>query len=361
MPKLSIIVPVYNTSKYLKKCLDSVLNQSFKDFELICVDDGSTDNSFAILQEYSNYAKILQKPNGGLSSARNYALDRATGDYVLFVDSDDYLLPNSLERLMQRTIYADTVIGYPVIAYEGDRRTEEFDKRYFSPNLEGKVQVTEDILKSVPVVAWAKVFNRKRIEDNGIRFPDGLLYEDTYFFWAYFLSEKSVYFEPEPVYCYVRRPNSIMSKSGAQQEGYSINRVFIFDRILSFYDRMNSIRTHDRILSYLGEELYWGAFYDAPDFEKPRVIWEMAKVLRFYDFDTSGSKLLDAIKSGNIQISVPLSNTESLPKRHWIVSALSPYFPHGTKRREVASFIYQLLRKFYYSTKACKFLEKKKF
>lgn len=94
MPKISIIVPVYNVEKYLRKCIDSILNQTFKDFELILIDDGSTDESGKICDEYNlkdNRIKVIHKENGGLSSARNAGLDIAQGEYIGFVDSDDWI------------------------------------------------------------------------------------------------------------------------------------------------------------------------------------------------------------------------------------------------------------------------------
>ena len=96
---ISVIVPVFNVEKYLSNCLESILNQSVRDLEIICVDDGSTDGSLNILHDFAkkdSRIKALTKPNGGLSSSRNFGLDHANGDYVCFVDSDDELFPNSI-------------------------------------------------------------------------------------------------------------------------------------------------------------------------------------------------------------------------------------------------------------------------
>ena len=102
MSKVSIIIPVYNVEKYLKKCLDSVINQTYKDIEIICVNDGSKDGSENILKEYAtkdSRIKIIEKKNGGLSSARNAGLDVASGEYCYFVDSDDWIELNTIEKL----------------------------------------------------------------------------------------------------------------------------------------------------------------------------------------------------------------------------------------------------------------------
>ena len=102
MAKISIIVPVYNVSKYLKRSLDSLINQTLKDLEIIIVNDGSTDNSLDICQEYAsldNRIKVISKENGGLSSARNYGLRYVTSDYVAFIDSDDYVALDMFETM----------------------------------------------------------------------------------------------------------------------------------------------------------------------------------------------------------------------------------------------------------------------
>ena len=101
--KFSIIVPVYNVEKYLEKCLESILNQTFKDFEAIIVNDGSTDNSQEIIDKYVNkdqkIFKSFKKENGGLSDARNFGIERAKGEYIVFLDSDDYIDENLLNTL----------------------------------------------------------------------------------------------------------------------------------------------------------------------------------------------------------------------------------------------------------------------
>ena len=102
--KVSVIVPVYNTEKYLRKCLDSLVNQDFSDYEIVIVNDGSTDSSESIINEYVSkydFIKSFAKANGGLSSARNYGIDKASGNYLAFVDSDDYVESNYLKELYE--------------------------------------------------------------------------------------------------------------------------------------------------------------------------------------------------------------------------------------------------------------------
>ena len=115
MPKISVIIPVYNVEKYLSQCLDSILNQTFKDFECICVNDGSTDKSLAILQEYVNKddrIKIINQENKGLSGARNSALKIVNGKYITFIDSDDFVTIDYLEKLINIAEKEDSDIVY---------------------------------------------------------------------------------------------------------------------------------------------------------------------------------------------------------------------------------------------------------
>lgn len=115
-PKFSIIIPIYNVEDYLSKCLDSVIEQTLMDIEIICVNDGSKDKSLNILQQYSNNdnrIRIISKENGGLSSARNAGLKVAKGDYICFLDSDDYAEPNLCERLYTEILeYKPDIIAF---------------------------------------------------------------------------------------------------------------------------------------------------------------------------------------------------------------------------------------------------------
>ena len=129
--KFSIIVPVYNVEKYLKKCLDSIIDQTYKNYEVIVVNDGSPDNSQAIIEEYKknypNKIKAYNKQNGGLSDARNFGLQYTTGDYVIFVDSDDYVKNDMLEVLNNNIKENEDVIGYPLLDFAQQRMHCCFD------------------------------------------------------------------------------------------------------------------------------------------------------------------------------------------------------------------------------------------
>ena len=171
--KVSVIVPVYNTEIYLRKCLESLVHQTLHDFEVIIVNDGSTDSSSTIIAEYMQkypYIKAFNKQNGGMSSARNVGLDYATGEYIAFVDSDDYVEMTFLERMYEKIkeTESDVVIcGYYAIT-EKDR---ELIKCHMNLSPDQKVE----FLLSPPMV-WNKMF-KKEIFDK-LRFKQDIFYED---------------------------------------------------------------------------------------------------------------------------------------------------------------------------------------
>lgn len=215
--KFSIIIPVYNVESYLCKCLDSVLNQTFPDWEAVCVNDGSTDKSAAILEEYAARDprfKISIQPNGGLSSARNTGLIAAKGEYILFLDSDDWLESNALDVLAQR------MNGEDLLCFSGRRYFESEDTYHPSDELperhysSGMDYYNDNALQSRDfafVCVVLRAYRRAFVEENELRFKDGIYHEDNLFtpiacFFAHKVAVINVC-----LYNYRVRGNSIMT------------------------------------------------------------------------------------------------------------------------------------------------------
>lgn len=182
MAKISVIIPVYNVEKYLRECLDSVVNQTLKDIEIICVNDGSTDNSLEILKEYEKQdsrIKIIDKKNEGAGAARNLGLKSATGDYVIFFDSDDYMDITALEKLYQNITdtNADISICKSYEFYDGDeeKQVTEYaiknnlldNKTVFSPQ-----EVSKYIFQFCVGWPWDKLYRREFVQKNGLTFQN---------------------------------------------------------------------------------------------------------------------------------------------------------------------------------------------
>lgn len=215
---VSIIVPVFNSENTLRRCLDSILSQTFKNYEIICVNDGSTDRSLAILSEYSKKnpcLTVVSKENGGLSSARNAGLRIATGKFIGFVDSDDYINPVMFEQLITESELSGSCLigcGTEVIyqAWESSRKT---DDKYFSVKLGRNVLVTPGVFSKMDVHVWNKLFRSDLIKQFQIKFPEGLNYEDAPFVINYLCVCKSISFFKSKLYYYVRSEGSIMGET----------------------------------------------------------------------------------------------------------------------------------------------------
>ena len=227
MPKVSIIVPVYNVEQYLEKCFNSLINQTLKDIEIIIVNDGSTDHSKDIidkyLEKYPNVIKYLYKENGGLSSARNYGMPYAKGEYIAFLDSDDYVEPNMYEEMYK------TAKQYNSDMVECDFIWEYPNKKRYDNGIiyNGK----EEAIEKARVVAWNKLIKREIIEKTKIEFPFGLRYEDVEFFYKLVPHLNKISFAKKYFIHYVQRSNSIISTQNSKTKD-----IFkVFENVIEYY------------------------------------------------------------------------------------------------------------------------------
>ena len=212
MERVSVIVPVYKVEQYLDKCIKSVLEQTYQDIELILVDDGSPDNCGNICDDYArrdSRVRVIHKENGGLSSARNAGLEIASGAYIMFVDSDDYIALDMVEKLYQRMQQDDS----DMVVCGGQRVDEKGNllcSGEGSHTKNGTYTADEfyPLLFLCFVEAWGKLYKRTAFED--IRFPVGKLHEDV--FVTYKTVEKCAKISvlTEKLYYYLQRDNSIM-------------------------------------------------------------------------------------------------------------------------------------------------------
>ena len=222
--KISIVLPVYNVANYLRKCLDSLVNQTFKDFEVICVNDGSTDLSLGILEGYSltdSRFKIITQENQGLSGARNTGIQHVQGDYILFVDSDDWLEETALEQLYEHVEGFNSDITMFKFKYYNEN-SSEFSEGPFT-NLEvidpsfytGNFYYMDvlDIIFKISHAPFNKLYRTSFLKDLDAQFMHGSYYEDLEFFYKVFLKAKKVSVLPEYLYFYRIRDKSI-STSG---------------------------------------------------------------------------------------------------------------------------------------------------
>lgn len=225
MPKVSIVIPVYNVEKYLRECLDSVVNQTLRDIEIICINDGSTDNSLQILAEYESVEtrlKVISQENGGQSKARNVGLEVAAGEYIYFLDSDDYIKTNALEILYTIATTNNLEILYfdSEVIYENDILKNEFPeystaynrKKEYTGVFDGKNLFCKLIMDNAYAVSPCLQFaKREYLEEKHIRFFEGIIYEDNLYTFKSILQAERVAHSKDKLYVRRIRSDSTMT------------------------------------------------------------------------------------------------------------------------------------------------------
>ncbi len=218
---ISIIVPVYNVEKYLLRCLDSICNQTYNNLEIILVDDGSTDSSGNICDEYAlvdSRIIVIHKNNGGLSSARNVAIDIAIGEYIMFVDSDDYISKDCVEYLLNiiKNNHVEIAIGNYTSTFENDvfKKGKVSDEKIIRYDGKQLIPYLSFGNNTQLVTAWAKLYRRGLFSE--IRYPNGFLHEDEGTTYKLYFNSNAIIVSNKIVYAYYRNPNSIMGKPKIQ-------------------------------------------------------------------------------------------------------------------------------------------------
>ena len=285
-PLISVIVPVYNTEKYLRKCLDSICSQTYRNLEILCMNDGSTDGSAAILEEYAAgdaRIKVFTQPNEGLSAARNTGLNHATGEWVTGVDSDDYLEPDAYGYTLTAATEDIDIVCFGTNIVWDDVVPDAAYERSFQQPTTGNHTPNPELIAKTHVVFWNKLWRRSFVEQLHCRFPLGLWYEDFFFWRALAPFARCIAYLPEKKINYVRQPNSIMSSSGTVNNK-TLDHIRIIDYLLEYYK--------DHPLPYPGGNLdafifsYQCALGDVPPILHPRLAEGYLEVARKYGMTT---------------------------------------------------------------------------
>lgn len=228
---VSVIIPIYKVEQYLRRCIDSIVNQTYTNLEIILVDDGSPDNCSQICDEYAAKDKriiVIHKENGGLSDARNAGLEICKGEYVSFVDSDDWIANSFVEQLVNAVILHDADISVTNFIYEPrssvakakpDSNIEILDSQQSVKKLWSNDYVTF-------VTAWGKIYKASLF--TSIRFPKGKIHEDEYTTYKLLYQSKKTVFLNQPLYFYFQRKDSITAKA-------SSNSLKILDAMIERY------------------------------------------------------------------------------------------------------------------------------
>ena len=253
MYKVSIVVPVYNVEKYLNRCLNSLVNQDYKNIEIIIVNDGSPDNSQMIIdkyeKEYSNVIKAFKKKNEGLSEARNFGLKKATGDYIAFIDSDDYVETNMISEMIKCASKNNSDI---VVCDIFDEYENEGIVKIYKNVFTGDSSIFEEhkILLN-RFSAWNKLFKVSLFSDKKLKFEKGKIYEDLRLILKLYLKTNTISFIKKPLYHYVIRDGSIMTSSGLKK---NLDIVSAFDDVIEYYKQEDKYEMFKNELEFLAIE-----------------------------------------------------------------------------------------------------------
>jgi len=248
-PKVSVIVPVYNTEKYLRTCIESLVTQTLEDVEIVIINDGSKDSSETIIKEYiekypDKFVYRSQK-NSGQAVARNQALDLCNGEYIGFLDSDDFVKEDMFERMYRKAVEtsADYVAcGYTDLTYENEKEVEL--QHYVASKV---AYQTKDMFMGALVSPFLHLYRREIIEKSKVKFPEGVIYEDTAFYLNLIPYIKTLAVIEEPLAYRVRHSNSTMTTFKAQK----VAQIFpVIDAALEYYKQHNFYEEYKNELTY---------------------------------------------------------------------------------------------------------------
>lgn len=267
MCKVSIIIPVYNVEEYLSKCISSVLSQKYRDFELLLIDDGSTDNSYGICLDYAqrdSRIRVIKQKNGGPSKARNHGINESLGEFITFIDSDDYVSDSYLSDLM--THEADVVAsGFDVwYAYNDSHNICTFDQLYHCDAAKGNI--SKGILIGEYNHLWkgpcAKMYRKSIILEHSLYFPESLKYGEDHLFNLSFLAyADSIVLLPVCNYTYTHYgKQSLTNRRVPYEEMFSYIKLVHHQRILLHEERLKDLQ----YLTFIKKEAYfyfWQTIY----------------------------------------------------------------------------------------------------
>lgn len=273
--KISVIVPVYNTEPYLEASLRSLMQQTYRNLEIICVNDGSTDGSLNILkklQQEDDRIIVIDKPNTGVGDTRNYGLQRATAEWITFMDSDDYLNPDAYEIISKEAFpHNPDLIHFGIKVIHSDTvGNKAKDDAYYTFKYSGLVS-DEKKFRTIPDCSLCnKLFRKSIIEKYDIHF-EKILYEDLQFVSQYRCVINNVFFIKDKLYNYVRHPGSIMANT-FNETPHSIDHIYAFGYIAEFLHKNNLLDKYSKIACNLFQTCYICAIRHATEDMLPEIV-----------------------------------------------------------------------------------------
>ena len=256
MPKVCVIVPVYRVEAYLRRCVDSILNQSFGDFTLVLVDDGSPDTCGDICDEYAGKDRrihVIHQKNGGLSAARNagieWCLSRGESEWLTFIDSDDWIHPAYLQTLVEAAEFGETRISAcGFVLTEGEQPQAPPESMIFQKWDARRFYLEERV---VATVAWAKLYHKTCFES--IRYPVGRVHEDEYVTYRLLIENEVVTYVPAPLYGYFINPTGITRKPWSPKR---LDALDAYEEQIRYFEERGDRELHCRCFREYMENAY---------------------------------------------------------------------------------------------------------
>ncbi|MDR2901953.1 MAG: glycosyltransferase [Lactobacillales bacterium] len=264
MAKISIILPIYNSEKYISKCLESLVDQTFDNIEILCINDGSCDNSLEIIKEYSakdKRIKIFNQKNAGPATARNVGLQNASSPYIMFCDSDDRYKPNmcaemynAIEKNKVDLVMCDlTIILEDKNHYRSKKEIEWNYLRTF-----GKIILNSASKSKINALLWNKIYKTDLIRKYAISFPNGYECDDDAFIIQYLSVGKTAYGINKKLYDYLMRSNSIMGKIFSKKNNARVyDAIYAFEFAIRFIKKNNKLHENLWVLDKIYGKIFW--------------------------------------------------------------------------------------------------------
>ena len=250
MAQISIIVPCFNNEKYIKRCLDSLINQTLKDIDIIVVDDGSTDNSANIIKNFvDNRIRYFLKKNEGIAAVRNFGLSKVESKYFGFLDSDDYCDPETYETLVNEIKKKDNDLVVCGFLWEYENAS---NKNYIQ--IEGPYKPGKEMMTGLFATLWNKVYKTSFIKSLNYKFIDGYRYEDASFLYKMCPHISEISFVNKPFFHYTQRKGSITRTYNEKVK----DMVFIFNDLYNYYQKNNFFEQYKNELEYIFIRFFLG-------------------------------------------------------------------------------------------------------
>ena len=319
MVKVSVIMPVYNAADYLEESINGILNQTLKDLELICVDDGSVDNSLEILKKFEaedDRVKVFHQENRGGGAARNVAITHATGEYLYCMDADDMINNDALQELYDIITEKDVdFVVFQAMNYD-DEKDKYYHDRFYDMNeladfVGEKIFNYKDLgdyIFQISVTPWCKIYNLDFVKRSGAQFAEGLIFHDNIFFWDILFQAERIYFHRK--FLYTRRRH-ITSSTGAGDRRYLsyitiCNMIWdIFRKHGHFYEYLRGlgIRKTNKVFhwyNYIQDE-YKEEYFQAMKEDYEKIAEDKELFDKLYEALTDKGKLImdNTLKSAN--------------------------------------------------------------